>query len=90
MFNHIARSMLPLCVFPSNMIYVMIIQEIRRHIGEGEVVKNWRCLLILDIINIGEVGEGEVVKRWRCLLILDIINIGEVREGEVDVKDVVS
>ena len=72
------------------MIYLLIIQEISRQIGEGEVVKKWRCLLILDIINIGEVGEGEVFKRWRCLLILDIINIGEVREGEVDAKDAVS
>ena len=43
-----------------SMIYLLIIQEISRQIGEGEVVKKWRCLLILDIINIGEVGEGEV------------------------------
>ena len=43
-----------------NMIYLRIIQEISRQIGEGEVVKKWRCSLILDIINIGDVGEGEV------------------------------
>ena len=73
-----------------NMIYLWIIQEISKQIGEGEVVKKWRCLSILDIVNIGEVGEGEVFKKWRCLLILDIINNGEVGEGEVDVKDAVS
>ena len=43
-----------------NMIYLLIIQEISRQIREAEIVKKWRCLLILDIINIGEVGEGEV------------------------------
>ena len=43
-----------------NMIYLRIIQEISKQIGEGEAVKKWRCLLILDIINIGEVREGEV------------------------------
>ena len=43
-----------------NMIYLLIIQEISSQTGEAEIVKNWRCLLILDIINIGEVGEGEV------------------------------